>query len=482
MSFANDKLYNSYLRNNMSSIVSKVKVREIIVHLACLTAHDRETIEAKRDTCGNYDGMVLLLDCLKRRESWPEHFIQALELCEHTSIAAEVRAEYDALRDSNPSSPPPAVVKAHVHSAPSSPHISAPEPGRHSQDAAAPPSPPQSTPNATPPPVVRAQTEASTMSPPPEPPRATETPPVVPPFSPDRARPQESAEPERPDHNLQQPEEYSESDFQGILCADPDGVSAGEVSVGCVAPPQPAETAEQCDTDSPPGRPFASDVPSEPSHTTLTPERLPVQDTTPPMDKVAAVDPEPEENLKPPATQIVTCCTQTGSTSASSTQPTGEDGTMCLSVPRPLVSIQPQDSNDTAPTSPPMPYSGNSDRLEISDSAQNTETAEPEENHLEEEEDEEVQVNVVHVTQQPSVLNLDGQCIGNGEASKDVASSAKEQVSTPSGEKCINADVTPADIAAKKPAPRRLSTNAKYIMTAAGVGACALLMAWKLKH
>ena len=42
--------------------------------------------------------MVVLLDCLKRRENWPEQFIAALEACEHSTLAAEIRAEYNALR------------------------------------------------------------------------------------------------------------------------------------------------------------------------------------------------------------------------------------------------------------------------------------------------------------------------------------------------------------------------------------------------
>lgn len=41
MTFASDKLYKGYLRRNMPTIVSKVKVREIIPHLPCLTDHDR---------------------------------------------------------------------------------------------------------------------------------------------------------------------------------------------------------------------------------------------------------------------------------------------------------------------------------------------------------------------------------------------------------------------------------------------------------
>lgn len=45
--------------------------------------------------------MALLLECLKRRENWPEQLIEALEVCEQPSIAAEIRAEYNALRGVN---------------------------------------------------------------------------------------------------------------------------------------------------------------------------------------------------------------------------------------------------------------------------------------------------------------------------------------------------------------------------------------------
>lgn len=41
MSFASEKLYKGYLRRNMPTIVSKVKVGEILPHLPCLTDHDR---------------------------------------------------------------------------------------------------------------------------------------------------------------------------------------------------------------------------------------------------------------------------------------------------------------------------------------------------------------------------------------------------------------------------------------------------------
>lgn len=54
--------------------------------------------------------MVLLLDCLKRRENWPEEFITALEECNHSTIAAEIRNEYNALKGSKSDVPSPKAV------------------------------------------------------------------------------------------------------------------------------------------------------------------------------------------------------------------------------------------------------------------------------------------------------------------------------------------------------------------------------------
>ncbi|XP_061890632.1 mitochondrial antiviral-signaling protein-like isoform X2 [Entelurus aequoreus] len=435
MSFASDKLYNGYLRTNMPTIVSTVKVREMVVHLPCLTAHDRETIEAKRETCGNGDAMVLLLDCLKRRESWPEHFIKALEMCEHTRIAAEVRAEYDTLRG------------AHT---PDDAHLPVPETDAGLGQAAAPPSPPRPAPNATPPPVTEAQPEASTPA------AAPESPP-----SPDRACLQESAEPETPDPARPVPEETSPSDFLVVL--HPDQVSPGEVSAGGAVP------TEQSD---------------------VTPERPPVQTTDPPVEEVVTLEPEEHSQVR-----SVPDATQTESTSEGYALP-ADDTTMALSLPCPLLSAQPPTTysgntdcleisdfalgetstepeenppeeedvrvhvmhvtqqpslldlggqsvgNGAEPdenppeeeearvhvmhvtqqpslldldgqsvgngAQPPTTYSGNTDRLEISDFAQGETSAEPEENPKEEEEVR------VHVTQQPSLLDLDGQSVGNG--------------------------------------------------------------------
>lgn len=45
--------------------------------------------------------MIVLLECLKRREYWAEQFIEGLEACEQSTLAAEMRAEYRALTTLN---------------------------------------------------------------------------------------------------------------------------------------------------------------------------------------------------------------------------------------------------------------------------------------------------------------------------------------------------------------------------------------------
>uniref|UniRef100_A0AAY4ETQ4 Mitochondrial antiviral-signaling protein n=1 Tax=Denticeps clupeoides TaxID=299321 RepID=A0AAY4ETQ4_9TELE len=97
MPYASDKLYNDFVRPRMSELASKVKVREILPHLPCLTQSDREEVEAKREMTGNYNAMQLLLDCLRRRERWPEQFIKALEECEQDTLAQLMYESYNTL-------------------------------------------------------------------------------------------------------------------------------------------------------------------------------------------------------------------------------------------------------------------------------------------------------------------------------------------------------------------------------------------------
>ncbi|XP_034431970.1 mitochondrial antiviral-signaling protein isoform X1 [Hippoglossus hippoglossus] len=645
MSFASDKLYNGYLRRRMPAIVSKVKVREVIIHLPCLTTHDRENIEAKRETNGNYDGMVLLLDCLKRRENWPEQFIEALEACEQTTIAAEIRAEYDALRgNSNPSSPSSTVIRAHVHPAPSASHLPIPESGAA---AASPPAeasaPPEPAAQASPPLETPVQSEAQSSAaeqaslpeavpppePVPEPPQATQIevvpPPTTPPPSPVTPHTPASTPPRQVNAH-QEPEENSESDIQDISngdCVIPDQLSAreGEVAVDSEVTPPPCELDAQvqpdplqttattevastppeevnayqepeensesdiqdisgdnvvipdqvseeksevlvnsvvtpCETDtdpdplrttaasevSPPQSPTQanSDVTDGSSFPILTPVKHPVQDTTPPEDKIPAEFLEPKETSEPPITQVVESSPQTETAPTASPLPSADgmdassfyDDALCMSKPDPLISFQPEDNNSpTLPAfnPPEEPYSGESERLEISGAAPDDVTVsacsaitsittvsglpcqengiafnhdELGENHYESPcqslENQEVQVNVVHVSEEPSILNLDGQIpapqahLINGEAAREITPSPPSTTTdeNPTSDKSYlppePAEITPEPKtlpgSEEESAPRTLPSNRKYILTAAGVGACALLMAWKFKN
>uniref|UniRef100_A0A8C1SDW2 Mitochondrial antiviral-signaling protein n=1 Tax=Cyprinus carpio TaxID=7962 RepID=A0A8C1SDW2_CYPCA len=98
MSFTREQFYNEAIRPNLARFSSTVKVRDILPHLPCLTLTDREEVEAKRETSGNFTAMQTLLDNLRRREKWPDEFITALRNCEHRELANEMRATYDRIR------------------------------------------------------------------------------------------------------------------------------------------------------------------------------------------------------------------------------------------------------------------------------------------------------------------------------------------------------------------------------------------------
>lgn len=204
--------------------------------------------------------------------------------------------------------------------------------------------------------------------------------------------------------------------------------------------------------------------------------------------------------------------------------------TSLFDKPGQLVSVQPENHEGLThdgPGSPPEPYSGNSERLEISSvsacaAIKITQAApaspclengvaahnEPEENHYESPGPSlDVQEDVVQVLEEPSVLNMDGQeasepQLTNGKPVTEVASalpqpSTIETVSSetpPSQENHHQSEATAEGAAEVQPQLQILqaaeqaasnhivSSNTKYIVTAAGVGACALLMAWKFKH
>lgn len=212
------------------------------------------------------------------------------------------------------------------------------------------------------------------------------------------------------------------------------------------------------------------------------------------------------------------------------------ENTLCLSKPGELVSIQAQPLDGLAlpePNSSMDPYSGNTAWLEMSSvpetlahvpacSAVTSTTAntssmlpcqengtavnhnEPEENHYESPSEilemQEIRENTLQICEDASILNLDGhdtmpqgQTI-NGEAAKEMISAAAAAVVAES----VNSPPVSENYQPNEPAPGEssppalqdphktsshfLTNNTKYFATAAGVGACALLLAWKFKN
>ena len=65
MSYASDKLYREYLIRNMPTIVTKVKAREIVPYLPCLTDHDRVSFISYNDSeQGHYMNSKLINGCV----------------------------------------------------------------------------------------------------------------------------------------------------------------------------------------------------------------------------------------------------------------------------------------------------------------------------------------------------------------------------------------------------------------------------------
>lgn len=251
--------------------------------------------------------------------------------------------------DSNRNSSPATVVTAHVHPAPSASHLPIPESGGNSEAAVALPAvaptvplepatlapPPLKTPTLPQTPESAADLVPKAISPPeplPEPPKSTQIevahPPSTPPASPKTTHvPVTSTE--REINFRQEPEENSESDIQNVT-ADTDtqvNSESGAVSVNSETTAQPPHPVEHHEEDplkttiakkskEPEGLPKAqinSDVTGGTSFYTKTPEKPPVQDSTPPFNEIAAPVPQPEEIFEPPATQVNTktpssCC------------------------------------------------------------------------------------------------------------------------------------------------------------------------------
>ncbi|XP_058472293.1 uncharacterized protein LOC131445323 [Solea solea] len=564
MALASDKLYNGYLRGKMPDIVSKVKVKEVMVYLPCLTAHDRENIDAKFETRGNTEAMMLLLDCLKRRENWPEQFIKALEACEHPTIAAEIKAKYDTLRGVNnpsPSSPSTTVTRAPALPAPPAGHLSSPE---SAGAAVAPPAkasaPPEPAPQTSPPLEVPSGQQPNipkAVSPPkpvPEPSQPSETEvaavPSTPPPAPET--PLTTADSAQKGEEViahQEPEENSESYFMDVplevnLMPEVTPPGVGLVETYSPLHPDPLKTAATTEIRQPESPPQVnSDVTDGSSFPILTPEKPPVQDTMPPVDKVPAAVLEPEETSEPPTIQDIENRRETETAAPACPQPDddgmdasiADDNSLCLSKPNVLISVPPPPSHNgpTLPAyNPPVePYSGDSARLELSDPASeslgsssipacSTDTSitkdtdsglpcqensvalnhqEPVENHLESIcqslEMMDVQEHVVHLSEDVSILDGDSpNSVINSEADRTITPSPISSFTTSATgtESRLNAHPSPEPAPpVNKPEPQTLPpagkerhacrSNIKYTVAAAGVAAFALVMVWKFR-
>lgn len=209
------------------------------------------------------------------------------------------------------------------------------------------------------------------------------------------------------------------------------------------------------------------------------------------------------------------------------------ENTLCLSKPGELISVQAQilvGLTLPGPDSSMDPFSGDTARLEISNvpgslahvpacSAVTSTTAntssllpcqengiavnhEPEENHYESTSEilemQEIRENTLQICGEPSILNLDGHDlmqqgqIVNGEAANEIISAAAaaaavaEPVNSPPATENYQPP-EPAPAESSPPAPSLTTSTSsqfltKYFVTAAGVGACALLLAWKFKN
>ncbi|XP_043368685.1 mitochondrial antiviral-signaling protein isoform X2 [Dermochelys coriacea] len=94
MGFAEDKVYD-YIRENMQDF-HRIRVRQLIHHLPCLSDADREEIEAHDDRKGNEHAVWELFYYLKCRSGWVKELVEALRKNRHHDLADRVQSKYDA--------------------------------------------------------------------------------------------------------------------------------------------------------------------------------------------------------------------------------------------------------------------------------------------------------------------------------------------------------------------------------------------------
>lgn len=129
--------------------------------------------------------------------------------------------------------------------------------------------------------------------------------------------------------------------------------------------------------------------------------------------------------------------------------------------------------------------------------------SQPEENHYDSPSEslgmQEIQENLLQICEEPSILNLDGQdSPPRGQLAHDEAATGRISGAAAEAEPANTPPVSeseqppePAPVGGSPPAlqdpekktsSRLLTSHTKYFVTAAGVGACALLLAWKFKN
>ncbi|KAJ8335765.1 hypothetical protein SKAU_G00391070 [Synaphobranchus kaupii] len=484
MTYASDRLYDGYLRRNMATFVSTVKVTEIIPHLPCLTQSDREEIVAKRESAGNYIAMQMLLDYLKRRQNWVDEFIRALEQCEHSRLASEIRAEHESLL--GPRNAAPVAPRVNVHP-------------RHNPD----PSPPNH-PDPSPNPVLAPLPNPEVGVPLPQPdPQAVA-------ISSEHNLTPASTEASGIAEPSQNPAAPSGQVLPGASSQVP---ASGYSSLSSSLPPA-SETPTFCPAVSPPEPQVSSVIP-------------PVQDSNPPADNAIQ---QPVENSEPTINQVSANDWQAQPVQGSSAQqhsglarltagadhtdsraasppvggPVSEDA--FLSKPGTLHSFSAavhRPSENPAVLAPVAEelYSGDTDRLQISESCRESRASsgtnmpshnEPEEDHYESTNRsllsyQDVRVHVGHVSQDASFQNHAGQAFHAPNEQPALGPTHNDCPPGSEAEQAITGPSCPGQQQSNLQRDQRAVSSYNllanyYIPAAAIAGLSALVMFWKLRN
>ncbi|XP_073690229.1 mitochondrial antiviral-signaling protein [Garra rufa] len=338
MSFTREQFYNEAIRPNLARFSSEVKVKEILLHLPCLTLSDREEVEAKKDMSGNFTAMQTLLDNLRRREKWPDQFITALRNCECRELADEMNAIYDRIRgvtnNAAPAAPTPrpaptpapsytsagattSVATATIHTVPATTSsLLTPSSGGASASSTAPSNTAAPEPSTAPAPETQQVQKPSTSVPEPSPEPVSQakiTPPVVAPSQkPPPALPVRQNLPTHTGAAENKTPALDNSDVLSLTDQTTISSSAGEALLSTSS--AQASSSDTSTSQSQMTKPYTTSQTSpKPKKTEVlkadgkdidTSEKVPVQDTNPPL-RMERTFQEPEEISDPTATQVV---------------------------------------------------------------------------------------------------------------------------------------------------------------------------------